>query len=32
VVEMVVAELVEDGQPVPEEAQTSEEPLVSVTV
>jgi len=32
VMEMVVAELVEDGKPVPASAQVSEEPLVAVTV
>jgi predicted RNase H-like HicB family nuclease len=32
VLELVVAELVEDGEPVPADAQASEEPLVSVTV
>jgi predicted RNase H-like HicB family nuclease len=32
VVEMVVAELIEDGEPIPKGAQISEEPLVSVTV
>jgi predicted RNase H-like HicB family nuclease len=32
VLELVVAELVEDGEPVPVDAQASEEPLVSVTV
>ena len=32
VMEMVVAELVEDGKPVPASVQVSEEPLVAVTV
>jgi predicted RNase H-like HicB family nuclease len=32
VVEMVVAELVEDGEPLPADAGVSEEPLVAVTV
>jgi predicted RNase H-like HicB family nuclease len=32
VVEMVVAELVEDDEPIPADAPGSEEPLVSVTV
>lgn len=32
VVEMVVAELREDGEAIPDEAQTAEEPRVSVTV
>lgn len=31
VVRMVVRELIEDGEPVPEEVQVSPEPLVSVT-
>jgi predicted RNase H-like HicB family nuclease len=32
VVHMVVAELVEDGEPIPTDVQVSPEPLVSVTV
>jgi predicted RNase H-like HicB family nuclease len=32
VMEMVVAELVEEGKPVPASIQVSEEPLVAVTV
>lgn len=32
VVHMIVAELVENGEPIPEEMPASEEPLVSVTV
>ena len=32
VVEMVVAELIEDGEAIPEEAQVLEEPLVHVNV
>jgi predicted RNase H-like HicB family nuclease len=32
VVEIIVQELVEDGEPIPEDIQVSEEPLVSVTV
>jgi predicted RNase H-like HicB family nuclease len=32
VVEMVVKESIEDGEPVPEDVQVSAEPLVSVTV
>lgn len=32
VVQMVINELIEDGQPIPEGVQVSEEPLVSVTV
>jgi predicted RNase H-like HicB family nuclease len=32
VLEMIVAELVEDGKPVPPDAEMSEEPLVAVTV
>lgn len=32
VLELVVAELIEDGEPIPAEASVSEEPLVSVTV
>lgn len=31
VVRMVVRELIEDGEPVPEDAEVSPEPLVSVT-
>jgi len=32
VLEMIAAELVEEGRPVPSDAQVSEEPLVAVTV
>jgi predicted RNase H-like HicB family nuclease len=32
VVHMVVAEILEDGEPIPEDVQVSPEPLVSVTV
>jgi predicted RNase H-like HicB family nuclease len=32
VVHMVIDELIEDGDPIPEDVQVSEEPLVSVTV
>jgi predicted RNase H-like HicB family nuclease len=32
VLEMITAELVEEGRPVPSDAQVSEEPLVAVTV
>jgi predicted RNase H-like HicB family nuclease len=32
VVEMIVAELVEDGEPIPAAVQVSEEPLVAITV
>jgi predicted RNase H-like HicB family nuclease len=32
VVEIIVQELLEDGEPIPEDIQVSEEPLVSVTV
>jgi len=32
VVEMVVQELLQDGEPIPEDIPVSEEPLVSVTV
>ena len=32
VVHMIVAELIEDGESVPEDVQVSQEPLVSVTV
>ena len=32
VMELIVAELVEDGEPIPAAAQVSEEPLVTVTV
>ena len=32
VVELIVAELVEDGEPIPAAVQVSEEPLVAVTV
>jgi len=32
VVHMVIDELIEDGEPIPEDVQVSEEPLVSVTV
>lgn len=32
VVRMVIQELIEDGEPIPEDVQVSPEPLVSVTV
>jgi predicted RNase H-like HicB family nuclease len=32
VVHMIIAELLEDGEPIPEDVPASEEPLVSVTV
>jgi predicted RNase H-like HicB family nuclease len=32
VVHIIIAELIEDGEPIPEEMPVSEEPLVSVTV
>jgi predicted RNase H-like HicB family nuclease len=32
VVQMVVAELLEDGEPIPEDVQVSQEPLVAVTL
>ena len=32
VVHMVAAELIEDGEPIPEEISVSREPLVSITV
>jgi predicted RNase H-like HicB family nuclease len=32
VVQMIVQELLEDGEPIPEDVQVSSEPLVSVTV
>lgn len=32
VVHMVVAELIEDGDPIPEDVPVSEEPLVAITV
>jgi predicted RNase H-like HicB family nuclease len=32
VVHMIVQELIDDGEPVPEDVQISDEPLVSVTV
>jgi predicted RNase H-like HicB family nuclease len=32
VVQMVVEELIEDGEPIPEDVQVSEEPLVAVTI
>ena len=32
VVHMIVAELIEEGEPIPEDVQVSQEPLVSVTV
>ena len=32
VVHMIVAELIEDGEPIPEDVKVSPEPLVSVTV
>ena len=32
VVQMIVEELIEDGEPVPEDVQVSEQPLVAVTV
>ena len=32
VVQMVVAELLEDGDPIPEDVQVSQEPLVAVTL
>lgn len=32
VVQMVVEELLEDGEPIPEDVQVSQEPLVAVTI
>ena len=32
VVHMVVAELIEDGDPIPEDVPVSEEPLIAITV
>jgi predicted RNase H-like HicB family nuclease len=32
VVQMVVEELIEDGEPIPEDVQVSQEPLVAVTI
>ncbi len=32
VVRMIVEELIEDGEPIPEDVQVSEQPLVAVTV
>ena len=32
VVQMIVAELVEDGEPIPEDVLVSQEPLVAITV
>lgn len=32
VVQMIVAELREDGEPIPEDVQVSDEPLVAITV
>jgi predicted RNase H-like HicB family nuclease len=32
VIQMVIEELIEDGEPIPRDIQVSEEPLVSVTV
>ena len=32
VVQMIVEELIEDGEPIPEDVQVSEQPLVAVTV
>jgi predicted RNase H-like HicB family nuclease len=32
VVQMIVTELVEDGEPIPEDVLVSQEPLVSITV
>jgi predicted RNase H-like HicB family nuclease len=32
VVHMVVEELIEDGEPIPEDVQVSQEPLVAVTI
>jgi predicted RNase H-like HicB family nuclease len=32
VVHMIVAELLEDGEPIPEDVQVSTEPLVAVTI
>ena len=32
VVEMILDELIEDGAPIPEDAQVSEQPLISLTV
>jgi predicted RNase H-like HicB family nuclease len=32
VVQMIIEELIEDSEPIPEDIQVSEEPLVSVTV
>ena len=32
VIQMVITELIEDGEPIPKDIQVSEEPLVAVTV
>ena len=32
VAHMIIEELIEDGEPIPEDVQVSEEPLISVTV